>query len=65
MLYTVLQVVVLTWKEDWVAFLLTELLDIAIIFHVGVNFSPLHETLMIRAFDGSVIGQEPAHERVE
>lgn len=52
--------VVFSWKQDWVAFLMSELLTIGLIFHVGVTFSPLHETLMIRAFDGSEVGQEPA-----
>jgi hypothetical protein len=46
-------VVVFSWREQWVSFALTELLDIALIFHVGVSFSPLHETLLTRAFDGS------------
>jgi hypothetical protein len=46
-------VVVFSWREQWVSFALTELLDIAMIFHVGVTFSPLHETLLTRAFDGS------------
>jgi hypothetical protein len=46
-------VVVLSWREQWISFALSELLDIAMIFHVGVSFSPLHETLLTRAFDGS------------
>eukprot|EP01032_Pedospumella_encystans_P013610 gene13610-15660_t len=55
------------WEEAWIGFVLTDLLDIALIFHIGVTFSPLHEVLLIRAFDGSVIGQEPAqpHPRAE
>lgn len=55
------------WEESWIGFVLTDLLDIALIFHIGVTFSPLHEVLLIRAFDGSVIGQEPAepHPRAE
>lgn len=43
----------LSWREQWISFALSELLDIAMIFHVGVSFSPLHETLLTRAFDGS------------
>jgi hypothetical protein len=47
------QVVVLSWRQQWISFTLTELLDVAMIFHVGVTFSPLYEPLLIRAFDGS------------
>jgi hypothetical protein len=45
-----------TWKEEWVTTFLTELLDLMLIFHVGVTFSPLHETLLVRAFDGTALG---------
>lgn len=43
-----------TWKEDWIVFMLNELLDIMVFFHVGVTFSPLHDRLLTRAFDGTV-----------
>lgn len=39
------------WKETWIIYALNELLDILMIFHVGVTFSPLHEGLLTRAFN--------------
>ena len=44
---------VFSWKQSWVGFALSELLEVALVFHVGVTFSPLNESLMVRAFDGS------------
>lgn len=35
-------------------FLLNELLTIFMFVHVGVNFSPLYEVLLMRSFDGSL-----------
>ena len=32
---------------------MSELLEVALVFHVGVTFSPLNESLMVRAFAGS------------
>ncbi|KAJ1437755.1 hypothetical protein B484DRAFT_428190 [Ochromonadaceae sp. CCMP2298] len=54
--FLIIEVVMFTWKEEWVTTFLTELLDLMLIFHVGVTFSPLHETLLVRAFDGTALG---------
>jgi hypothetical protein len=40
------------WKQTWILYALNEALDILMIFHVGVTFSPLHEGLLTRAFNG-------------
>lgn len=42
-----------TWKQDWITFTLNEMIVLLMFFHVGVNFSPVHENLMSRAFDGT------------
>jgi hypothetical protein len=45
--------VVFSWAQNWVEWVLVDFLDVALIFHIGVTFSPLHEELLLRAFDGS------------
>ncbi len=42
-----------SWKQSWIPFELTELLVLLMFFHVGVNFSPVHESKVVRAFDGT------------
>jgi hypothetical protein len=42
-----------SWQDNWLMTVLNDFLVILIIFHIGVTFSPLHEPLLIRAFDGS------------
>lgn len=34
--------------------LLLETLQLLMFFHVGVNFGPLNEPMLVRAFDGSL-----------
>jgi hypothetical protein len=43
----------LTWKDDWVRIALSDSLDIAMVFFIGVIFGPVPEPLLFRAFDGS------------
>jgi len=42
-----------TWREDWLVFLLDEVLTLYMYFHVGSTFSPLQEPFLIRAFDNT------------
>lgn len=35
---------------------LNEFVTIAMMFHIGVTFSPLQEHMLLRAFDGSLDG---------
>ncbi len=42
-----------TWEQDWITFTLNELIVLLMFFHVGVTFSPLHENLLSRGFDGT------------
>ena len=42
-----------SWEQDWVVFTLNEMIVLLMFFHVGVNFSPIHEHLASRAFDGT------------
>lgn len=53
-----------TWKERWVVFSLEELLKVFMFLHIGATFSPLHESQLMRAFDGT-LNRERAHERAE
>eukprot|EP01034_Spumella_vulgaris_P036637 gene36637-45192_t len=53
--FSLLQITMYTWRENWLVFLLNECLTIFMCFHVGVNFSPLYETLMTRPFDGTLL----------
>jgi hypothetical protein len=41
-----------SWENNWVVIVLNDLLVILMVFHIGVTFSPLHEPLLSRAFDG-------------
>ena len=45
-------VTTLSWQDSWLIYFLLQLSTALMIFHVGVNFSPLHESQMTRAFDG-------------
>lgn len=47
------QEAIFTWEQDWIVFTLNELIVLLMFFHVGVNFSPVHENLITRAFDGT------------
>lgn len=42
-----------SWKEDWVMFMLNEVLNLYLFFHVGATFSPMQEPFLIRAFDNT------------
>ena len=62
--FLIVQVTMYSWEDDWVMTVLNDFLTILIIFHIGVTFSPLHEPLLVRAFDGT--GQaRPANARPE
>jgi hypothetical protein len=47
------QVSAFSWKDEWIAFLLVELLDIILFFHVGVTFGPLNDEMLVRAFNSA------------
>eukprot|EP01035_Chromulina_nebulosa_P016892 gene16892-22381_t len=42
-----------SWKESWVPTVLNDLILILMYFQMGVNFSPIHEDLVLGAFDGT------------
>jgi hypothetical protein len=44
------QTTLFSWKEDWMAQLVNDMLDIFLIFHVGATFSPMNEVAVTRAF---------------
>jgi hypothetical protein len=49
-----IQVTMLTWKEQWVVDLLNNVIILAFYFLVGLTFSPLDVSMLTRAFDGSL-----------
>lgn len=50
-----IQVTMLTWKEDWVPDLLNKLITLTFYCIVGMIFSPLDVTMLTRPFDGTLI----------
>jgi hypothetical protein len=49
-----IQVTILSWKTLWFADFLIEFIDVMIAVVIGVSFSPLSESYLSRAFDGSL-----------
>jgi hypothetical protein len=41
------------WTENWVIVAANEILSMLFLYHIGVNFNPLQEQFLLRAFDGS------------
>lgn len=52
------QISLYSWRESYVPFLLSELVNILMFFHVGATFSPLYESLLTRSFDGTLQQQQ-------
>ena len=53
-----IQVTMLSWKEDWVVYLLNDIVTLAFYLLVGIIFSPLDVTLLTKPFDGTLISIE-------
>lgn len=54
-----------TWKESWVVFTMEELLIIFMFLNIGTTFSPMHESQLMRAFDGTLNRAERVMDREE
>jgi hypothetical protein len=52
-IFLTIQSTLLTWKDNWITFLMTELLTLFIYLHIGINFAPDRDDFFNRAFDGT------------
>ena len=52
------QVTMLSWKEDWVVALLDSIITLSFYFLVGIAFCPLDVAILTRPFDGSLVPVE-------
>ena len=50
--FLLIETTMLSWKEDWVSTLLNDLLNLYVVVHIGVTFSPLETRFLTRPFDG-------------
>jgi hypothetical protein len=50
-----IQVTMLSWKEEWVVHLLNNIITLAFYVLVGIIFSPLDVSLLTRPFDGTLV----------
>jgi len=56
-IFITIQSTLFTWKDNWMIFLMTELLTLFIYLHVGINFAPDRDDFN-RAFDGTYNNRE-------
>jgi len=52
-IFLTIQSTLFTWKDNWIVFLMTELLTLFMCIHIGINFAPDRDDFFNRAFDGT------------
>ena len=57
-IFITIQSTLFTWKDNWLVFLMTELLNLFLFLHVGINFAPDRDDFFNRAFDGTYNNRE-------